>query len=52
MRRAGVQDWAQEPLLRPLHGDRRFQAIVAREREWKAKQRREIAPLLVQLGTP
>lgn len=46
----GGTDIADEPAFRSLKGDPRFEAIAARHRAWKARERREIAPMLAQLG--
>jgi hypothetical protein len=45
-------DIADEPAFRSLKGNPRFETIAARQRAWQAKERREIAPMLDQLGTP
>ena len=47
-----LPDIAEEPAFRRLRGLPRFEALAARQRAWVAKERREIAPLLAQLGTP
>ena len=47
-----LPDIADEPAFRILKGNPRFEALAARQRAWRAKERREIAPMLAQLGTP
>lgn len=43
---------ADEPAFRSLRGNPQFEALSARYPAWKAKERREIAPMLAKLGTP
>jgi TolB-like protein len=45
-----LPDMADEPAYKLLAGDARFERVVAHQRAWQAKERREMAPLLKQLG--
>lgn len=45
-------DIADEPAFRNLRSNPRFQAVAAHQRAWQAKERREMAPLLAQVGKP